>query len=222
MGGLEHLSKGRSRDRHQPGGVATVIGDNSAIAIWRSQLGDAIASVVPAAMCRSAAQGASRLHSKDADMNSKLYSDQDLEDLRRMPKRVTNPGARWSEKPGHKQRNLQAVGEQGHDANFVVYLSQNLRDERDFSCGIAYIPKGGRRLTLARYNGPSHRHGVIAYRPHVHRATAAAIADGRKPESQATETDRFETLDGALKCLIDDFVLRGVKVPQHEEGRLPL
>lgn len=155
-------------------------------------------------------------------MNSKLCSDQELDDLRRMPKRVTNPGARWSEKPGHKQRNLRVLGQQDQEANFLVYLRQNLHDERDFSCGIAYIPKGGRRLTLARYNGPSHRHGEIVYRPHIHRATARAIAEGKKPESEADETDRFQTLEGALACLLDDFNVGGLNAPQHEELKLSL
>ncbi len=68
----------------------------------------------------------------------------------------------------------------------------------------------GSRLTLARYNGPGHEHGGILYRPHVHRATASAIASGKKPEHQAEETDRFGTLEGALACLIDDFNVVGL------------
>ncbi len=66
-------------------------------------------------------------------------------------------------------------------------------------------------MTLARYNGPSHWHGNIFYRPHVHRASQKAISEGLKPESEATETDRFRTLAGALSCLIDDFNLCGIK-----------
>ena len=66
-------------------------------------------------------------------------------------------------------------------------------------------------MTLARYNGPSHWHGTIPYRPHVHRASQKAISEGLKPESEATETDRFRTLEGAMSCLIDDFNLYGIK-----------
>ena len=73
------------------------------------------------------------------------------------------------------------------------------------SCGIAYLPQGGSRLTLARYNGSSHVHGGIAYHPHIHRATALAIAAGRKPESEAEETNLYTTLDGAFRCLILDY-----------------
>lgn len=136
-----------------------------------------------------------------------------------MPKRVTNPGARWSDKPGHRQRNLKVEG-QNQNVRFEVYLRQNVLDKRDFSCGIALIPPTGRRLTLARYNGPSHRHSEIEYRPHIHRATAEAISAGRKPESQADVTERFESLEGALRCLMDDFHLQGLTSPPHDEPRL--
>ncbi len=147
-------------------------------------------------------------------MNTKLYTDGELAELRSMPKRVTNPRARWSEKPrtrpAHRQRGFQASGLEGEEARFSVYQRQNLADESDFSCGIAYLPHGGSPLTLARYNGPGHEHGDIAYRPHIHRATEQAMAVSKKPESEAEATNRFETLEGALACLIEDFNLRGL------------
>ena len=43
-------------------------------------------------------------------MTSKLYSDEELGELRAMPKRVTNPAARWVDKPGHRQRNFKLFG----------------------------------------------------------------------------------------------------------------
>ena len=147
-------------------------------------------------------------------MHIKPYTDTELDDLRSMPKRVTNPGARWSEKPkvnpGHRQRIFQAYGREDQQDRFSIYMRQNLSDESDFSCGISYLPRGGQSLTLARYNGPSHEHGDIIYRTHVHRVTENAIAEGRKPESEAQETDRFTTLEGALARLIEDFNLRGI------------
>ena len=153
-------------------------------------------------------------------MTSNPYSDEDLAELRSMPKRVSNPGAHWSDKLGHRQRNFQVSGQQNEAVRFSIYQRQSTVDEQDFSCGIAYIPQGGSRLTLARYNGPSHRHGDIAYRPHIHGTTARAIAAGKKPESEANETDRFSTLDGALRCLIEDFKLSGLKAPPPDQERL--
>ena len=146
-------------------------------------------------------------------MNLKNYTDEELDELRSLPKRVTNPGARWSDKPkvspGHRQRSFQAVGDDD-EVRFSIYQRQNLADQSDFSCGIAYLPRGGRLLTLARYNGPSHEHGVISYRPHIHRATEQAIVAGKKPETEAESSNCFETLEGALACLIKDFNLRGL------------
>lgn len=147
-------------------------------------------------------------------MTIHLYTDEELDLLRAMRKQVTNPGARWSEKPSgapvHRQRSFKARGEDDRESRFEVYQRQNIRDSADFSCGIAHVSLDGSRLTLARYNGPGHEHGDILYRSHIHRATARAIASGKKPEHQAEETDRFGTLEGALACLIDDFNVDGL------------
>ncbi len=148
----------------------------------------------------------------------KLYTEEELEGLRRRPKRVTNPSARWLEKPtgkpAHRQRSFKASSEQDENLRFEVYQRQNIQDGQDFSCGIAYLPPGGSRLTLARYNGPSHVHEDIIYRPHIHRATEKAIALGKKPEYYAEETSRYETPNGALACLIQDFNLTGIVAPR--------
>lgn len=139
----------------------------------------------------------------------RLYTDDELVALRVMPKRVTNSGARWSDKPkarpAYRQRVFQVLGLEDEVARFLIYQRHSLDDEHDFSCGIAYLPSGGPTLTLARYNGPGHVHGDIVFRPHIHRASERAIAAGMKPESEAEETDQFGTLEGALACLIDDF-----------------
>ena len=158
-------------------------------------------------------------------MNLKRYTDEELHELQSLPKRVRNPGAHWSDKPkvspGHRQRSFQAVGNDDDEYRFSIYQRQSLGDPSDFSCGIAYLPRGGRLLTLARYNGPSHEHGVIRYRPHIHRVTERAITAGKKPESEAEETNRFETLEGALACLIEDFGLRGLSAEPDKPRLFP-
>lgn len=152
----------------------------------------------------------------------RMYTDDDLRRLRELRKRVTNPRARWSEKPTrnpvHKQRIFKATGTttDGRGHRFLVYQRENLRDKPSFSCGIVYLPPGGPKLTLARYNGPSHQHGDIRYKPHIHRATEAAIVEGRKPEHEAEQTSRYKTVEGALACLVEDFSLSGVRAkPDH-------
>ena len=156
-------------------------------------------------------------------MTTKLYTEAELQALRSMTKRVTNPGARWQEKPkvrpAHRQRSFQLVGGSGGEDRFLIYQRQNLVDNQDFSCGIAYLPRGAPRLTLARYNGPSHEHGDIRYRPHIHRASESAIAAGKKADSAANETSRFESLEGALACLVTDYEVIGLDV-QGDQPRL--
>lgn len=156
-------------------------------------------------------------------MNIRVYTKAELDALRTMPKRVINPRARWSEKPkakpAHRQRNFQAVGQQKETDRFEIYQRQNLTDDKDFSCGIRYLPRGAPPVTLARYNGPSHTHGDIMYRPHIHRATEEVMSASKKPESEAKETERYTTIKGALACLIDDFALREIDA-QHDEPDL--
>lgn len=159
-------------------------------------------------------------------METRLYTDTELNALRSMPKKVKNPGARWTTKPKarpvHRQRNFQVVDvadAKGTQNRFMIYQRQNLADENDFSCGIAYLPKGASQLTLARYNGPSHPHGEIVYKPHIHSATEKAISLGKRAESFAVATDRFETLEGALACLLKDFAVTGLEA-LHDQPRL--
>ena len=146
---------------------------------------------------------------------SHLYTDEELANLRKLPKSVKNPGARWAQKPkgqpSHKQRNFKAecTTEDGQVHRFQIYQRENLSDPLDFSCGIVYQPPGGQQLTLARFNGPSHQHGDIHYQTHIHTATAAAIAAGRKPEHIAKVTKDYRTLEGALARLLHDFNMSG-------------
>ena len=148
-------------------------------------------------------------------MTDLLLSNDALDGLRSASKRVRNPGARWREKPGrHTQRNFTAEAEGG--AVYRIYQRQNLDDEQDFSCGLALVQRGGRPLTLVRYNGLSHAHGEIRYCCHIHRATAEALAAGRRIDSYAEETDRYRTLEGALACLIEDCAVQGVSAKLDE------
>ncbi len=111
-------------------------------------------------------------------MNFELPSDEELEQLQKLPKLVTNPRAQWREKPGHRQRNFLL---EGGSFQFELYLRQNSNDPHDFSCGLKVIKPDGTPLTLCRYNGSSHAHHEIQYRCHVHVATHEAIRLGKKP-----------------------------------------
>ena len=152
-------------------------------------------------------------------MTDVLFSDDELEEFRSCPKRVRNPGARWTTKPGHKQRNYNVISTADDNLRFRLYLRQNLVDEKDFSCGLALIQPGGKSLSLVRYNGASHPHGDILYRCHIHNATSDALHSGMKIDRRAEETNRYHTLQGALACLIDDCAIQGLNAT-HDSGDL--
>ena len=159
-------------------------------------------------------------------MHTQYYSEEKLKELESMPKKVENPGARWlkkpRERPVHHQRDFQVFGKDKDKLRyFRIYQRQNLLALLDFSCGISYMPLGIPVLTLARYNGPNHQHGNIKYRPHIHRASEQAIKAGRKPESEAEETNRFISLEGALYCLMQDFNISGLHAEADEAELFP-
>lgn len=156
-------------------------------------------------------------------MSIRIYTDEELSELRAVPKRVSDPRARWAEKPSirpaHRQRTFKVVSQSDENLEFSIYQRQNITDDCDFSCGISYLTSGAKPLTLARYNGSSHKHEDIHYKPHIHWTCEEAMEAGKRPESKAEATDRFETLEGALACLIDDYNLSGI-VANHDQPRL--
>ena len=64
-------------------------------------------------------------------MTTRLRTDDELELLRAMRKRVTNPGARRSDKPTgapvHRQRSFKVRGEDDRESRFEVYQRRKYR-----------------------------------------------------------------------------------------------
>lgn len=145
-------------------------------------------------------------------------TDEFIEALISCPKRVINPKARDVLKPGHKQINYiaHALDESGHE--FQLFVRQNLAAgmEDDFSCGLLWDAPNGETLILCRYNGASHIHRnkiedkTLSLVFHIHRATKKYIAVNQNPDGFAYETDRYQTLDKALICLISDCNIDGL------------
>lgn len=150
------------------------------------------------------------------------YTDESLTELRLMPKKAINPKARWAEKPVempvHRQRIYKLRSTVEPIVKFQVYQRQNIRDNKDFSCGIHCIMINGDRIVLARYNGSNHIHEDIRYCPHIHRATEIAIRENKQPETVAEATNRFSTVKEALSCLIEDFNVTGIYVGPELQG----
>src|SRR5579883_2911987 len=101
-------------------------------------------------------------------MSFESVTDQKLQELRNMPKRVTNPQVRKKAKEGHEQVNYLAINADAPSSEeaqhrFTIYIRKNLKDPEDFSCGILWQAPGGESLTLTRYNGANHRHDPAFY-----------------------------------------------------------
>lgn len=149
-----------------------------------------------------------------------ILTDEQIEVLLRAPKKVTNPGARWKVQRGADQKNFELESDDGKQ--FTLYLRQNIRIANNFSCGILYKhPQGP--VTLTRYNGSDHDHDnpldldtKVSTACHIHIATERYMRIGRKPEHFAETTDRYTDLDGALRSLVEDCKITGIKLKDPE------
>ena len=100
---------------------------------------------------------------------------------------------------------------QNGEGDWQIYLRQNKENVLDFSCGIAFIPKGkNQAFNLRRYNGKSHQHSNKLekespfYDFHIHQTTEKYQKSFYKDDHYAVPTDRYTDLRGALKCLLTD------------------
>lgn len=153
---------------------------------------------------------------------SRNFTDEELALLRSMPKHEIEPHETWLAKPPfrprHVQRRVVFRGEwtsEFGDAEFSVYVRRGLMEARDYSCGIGYRLERRGSLMLARYDGGGHEHREIVDSPHIHWLTADSLSSISIPELEATETDRFDTLESAVYCLIEDFNLSEIDIPPH-------
>jgi len=68
-----------------------------------------------------------------------------------------------------------------------------------------------------RYNGPGHKHknqlegDILEYKSHIHTASEKYVKANRKAEGFAQETNRYNSLKGALHCLVTDCKISGIR-----------
>ena len=139
------------------------------------------------------------------------------------PKVVTRAG-RTKDVQGHQERqwSLAAVGEP--ERIYRLYTRQLRVVRAKFSAGLI-LELPGRKLTLCRYNGPSHPHSnPLPPRakcpngsPHRHVARADYLAAGLPGDRYAEPDDRYRTLAGALHVLVNDCNIRGVSTEPDEQ-----
>lgn len=154
-------------------------------------------------------------------------TDARIQDLLRMPKRVTNPTARSVLDANHDRRDYVVESADGTE-RFKLFVRQNKTDIEAFSCGLLWLPAGGESLILTRYNGSSHEHpnklegNKLSFICHIHQATERYLQANLKPEGFAAETEaKYRTCDGALHQLVTDCNIAGIDtVADQPELRL--
>ncbi len=157
-------------------------------------------------------------------------TDDKIADLLNCPKHLKIPNARSKNKDGHEQVNYKVSATDGSGHEFELYKRQNLRDgmEDDYSCGISWIAPNGETLTLKRYNGPNHDHPNqlekirLGYTSHIHIATEKYIKANRKAEGFAEATKRYNSIEGALHCLVTDCKITGIQTTPNNINQTKL
>ncbi|MCX6979519.1 MAG: hypothetical protein NTV08_02030 [Verrucomicrobia bacterium] len=150
-------------------------------------------------------------------------TDEKIQQLAQMPKRVKNPTARMVADANHDKKEFLLESEDGAE-QFRVFVRQNKTVTDDFSCGIQWQPAGSEPLILARFNGSSHEHPnhlegeKLSLVCHVHRTTERYIRANRAPEGYAQATQVYTTCSGALHALTVEFNISGIETnPDHPE-----
>lgn len=92
----------------------------------------------------------------------------------------------------------------------------------DFSVILAVrVPQSNQVFRLRRYNGKSHEHtnhieGQSFYDFHIHLATERYQEIGAREDTYAEPTDRYETFQDALRCLLADASFDVPSEPQRD------
>lgn len=137
----------------------------------------------------------------------------DSEIARMLEERKPLPGkyhlrVQLREKRGHKEGELDVVGENG--TQYRLILRQSDFNILDFSIILAVIPsKSNQLFRLRGYNGKHGEHtnkieGETFYNFHIHEATERYQESGMKEDAFAKVTDRYADFHGALRCMIED------------------
>lgn len=155
-------------------------------------------------------------------MSFESMTDEKIREMIEMPKIAEKGEAKAKNKEKHIETNWFVVAKEDSNIRFSIYKRQNAANENDYSCGLAWIAPNGEPLTLTRYNGSNHPHTNHLENEkfedveHIHIATERYIAKGKKAEGYAQQTDRYEGLDVAFECLLEDCRVEGIKVDTRQ------
>jgi hypothetical protein len=111
-------------------------------------------------------------------------------------------------KRGHSEVDVDIKGQYGSEFRIIVRCAN--ANPLDFSVILGYRnPESNQVLRLRRYNGKSHEHTNAIEREtfygfHMHTATERYQRTGNREDAYAEVTDRYDNLQGAINCLIED------------------
>lgn len=143
-------------------------------------------------------------------------SDADLEELRSEEK-IKTSGTRLKQREGQVfwGQQFELVAAASTSRVYRLYRRHNPDLDHVFSVGLQVFI-GGEWLTLCRYNGSYHPHrnhierNRLVNEFHIHTATERYIANAEHPDGYAVSTDRYTTVEGALRCMLIDCNIKGV------------
>lgn len=124
-------------------------------------------------------------------------------------KTVQSKRPRETPKGKHIEKNIEVLSNDSK-YRFTLITRQSKLIPDNYSCGLLWHASPTNRVMLTRYNGSDHEHTnplegeAFSFSCHIHRATERYIAAGRKFEHYATATERYNSLDGAMVCLMKD------------------
>lgn len=125
------------------------------------------------------------------------------------PKIVLAKRPRETPKGKHIEKNLEVPSED-NKYRFTLITRQSTLIPDNYSCGLLWHNTPTTKVILTRYNGSDHVHAnpleseAFSFSCHIHKATERYISAGRKIEHYATATTRYNSLDGAMNCLMKD------------------
>jgi hypothetical protein len=140
----------------------------------------------------------------------KVCTDEEIQELIEMPKRITvRPQRQMQLIYKHYRNNLKLESTDGQ-FNFSVFMRKNEDFHENFSIGLVYHPKDDpREIHLLRCNGPHGPHQLFSHHEkcHLHIAKEANIREGLREDRDAFVTEKYSTFEDALifflkKCTI--------------------
>lgn len=160
--------------------------------------------------------------------DSSILTDSEISNLIHSPKTIDVESwrsAKYKTKRGHYEKNIRFTGPVV-DEEYTLFVRYSQRNPLDFSAGLLYhIPRSNEKVVLVRCNGKSHNHtnhieGVkVHYNYHIHYAKNRYLKWGNGKETYAEQTDRYQTLEQALKTLLD---ICNIVIGNPKDGRLPI